>query len=440
MKVIKEAGLAVPESIYNGQTAIARFLPRRINLEVSSPLISESPDASNSAAISPWQVTTLSLPAPVEVEFLSTCVSIELLAPGIIIGKDYAFWTVAMRFAASLTARQRFLPGLTEIQGNYYACWEPLLSGTDGHTLAKLAAWMPLVCRALTLDDPSPPVRPASQVLADFLGRMVDQLVRFSTPTTPEPASIRRGRPARKTSEFDSLHDQWLHALNAPDGQMAGDPSDLAQLHEHIQQWQRPVTVTAAAPFHLCFRLEEPQDTTLSRSGEERRFLCYLLQAADDPSLLIPVREAWNPQKPMATLLRPGEFHAKDYLLVSLGQSARLFPELEAGLQEGLPDGQPLDTQSAFAFLTEKAMVMEQAGFAVMLPAWWSGRASKMRLSARGQVKSPKMAGGSGLNLARLCNSTGSWPWGAKSFLWPNSRNWRSSNLPWSRSGANGYS
>ena len=71
-------------------------------------------------------------------------------------------------------------------------------------------------------------------------------------------------------------------------------------------------------------------------------------------------------------------------------------------MQEALPDGQPLDTRGAFAFLTEKAMLLEQAGFAVMLPAWWSGRGAKMRLSARGQVKSPKMAGGSGLNLDQI--------------------------------------
>jgi SNF2 family DNA or RNA helicase len=61
-----------------------------------------------------------------------------------------------------------------------------------------------------------------------------------------------------------------------------------------------------------------------------------------------------------------------------------------------------LDTRGAFSFLTEKAMLLEQAGFAVMLPAWWTGRGAKTRLSARGQVKSPKMTGGGGLNLDQL--------------------------------------
>lgn len=402
MRAIQETSLAGPDSVHHCQTAIAWLPTHKNHPWVSSPLISESPASSASAALSPWQITALCLPPPAEVELLCACVGKELLAPGVIIGKDLAFWTVALRFAGSLTARQRFLPGLTEIQGTYYARWEPLLSGTDCGVAARLAALMPRVCRVLTPDGSFPPERSAAEVLEDFLGRMLDLLVRFPGPSDPEPDKIRRGRPARKTSGFDSLHDQWLHALQAPDGLMAGDPGDLAQLDQQIHQWRRPVSVTAAAPFRLCFRLEEPEETAPAAPGEEHWFVRYLLQAADDPSLLLPVRDAWNPKKHTATLLRLGEFHAKEYLLVSLGQSARLYPDLEAGLQTALPDGHSLDTRGAFAFLTEKAMLLEQAGFAVMLPAWWTGRGAKTRLSARGQVKSPKMTGGGGLNLDQL--------------------------------------
>ncbi|MFZ5452119.1 MAG: DEAD/DEAH box helicase [Thermodesulfobacteriota bacterium] len=333
---------------------------------------------------------------------LCACVGKELLAPGVIIGKDLAFWAQALRFAGSLAARQRFLPGLQEIEGTYRACWEPVLTGTDSGVAAKLAALMPRVCRALAPGAASPPVRPVAKVLEDFLGRMVDHLVRSPAPVASEPVQTRRGRPARKASGFDSLHDQWLHALQAPDGLIAGASGDLAQLHEQIQKWRRPISATTATPFRLCFRLEEPEESGKASPGQEQWFVRYLLQAAADPSLLIPVREAWNPPKQTAALLRPGEFHAKEYLLVSLGQTARLCPGLAAGLQTILPDGHLLDTPGAFDFLTEKALLLEQAGFGVMLPAWWSGRGAKMRLSARAQVKSPKMVGGSGINLDQI--------------------------------------
>lgn len=369
----------------------------------SSPLISEASASIAAAVLSPWQVTCLGLPPPAEIELLCACVGKEVLVPGVIIGKDLAFWAATLRFAGSLTARQRFLPSLQEIRGAYYARWEPVLSGADANTAARLAAIMPRACRSLTRDAAFPSSRPAAAVLEEFLGAMVDRLVRLAPPlAAPAPGPIRHGRPARKAAGFNSLHDQWLNALQTPDGLMAGAPGDLAQLHQQIQRWRRPITLTTAAPFRLCFRLEEPAEEAPSAPGAESWFVRYLLQAAADPSLLIPVREAWNPPKRTAALLRPGEFHAKEYLLMSLGQSARFFPEIEAGLQTSLPDGQPLDTPGAFAFLTQTALLLGQAGFGVMLPAWWSGRGTRMRLSAQAQVKSPKMAGGSGINLGQV--------------------------------------
>jgi hypothetical protein len=105
LQAIKEAGLAVPDRAHHCLTAIARLPTEKNKPQVSSPLISEAPVASAAVALSPWQVTALSLPASAAVEFLCRCVGKGLLAPGIIIGKDLAFWTVALRFAASLTAR-----------------------------------------------------------------------------------------------------------------------------------------------------------------------------------------------------------------------------------------------------------------------------------------------------------------------------------------------
>ncbi len=401
-EALKEAGLGNLPGDFASQAVVA-WLPTRKNRPLaSSPLIAEASVSNAEAVLSPWQVTALALPPAGEIELLCACVNEEVLAPGLIIGKDLAFWAQALRFAGSLTARQRFLPGLQEIQGTYRACWELVLTGTDSGVAARLAALMPRVCRSLTPDPATCPVVLAAKVLEDFLGRMVDHLVRSSCPSAAEPAQVRRGRPARKTPGFDSLHDQWLHALQTPDGLLAGDPGELAQLLEQIQKWRRPISVTAATPFRLCFRLEEPEEDATPAPGREQWFVRYLLQAAADPSLLIPVREAWNPPKPTTALLRPGEFHPKEYLLVSLGQSARLCPGLASGLQTGLPDGHPLDTPGAFDFLTEKALLLEQAGFGVMLPAWWRGRGAKMRLSARAHIKSPKMAGGSGINLDQI--------------------------------------
>jgi SNF2 family DNA or RNA helicase len=56
----------------------------------------------------------------------------------------------------------------------------------------------------------------------------------------------------------------------------------------------------------------------------------------------------------------------------------------------------------AFAFLREQAWVLEQAGFGVLLPAWWSRKGTKHRLSVKAKVKSKKAASASGLRLEDL--------------------------------------
>src|SRR5262249_62421654 len=50
----------------------------------------------------------------------------------------------------------------------------------------------------------------------------------------------------------------------------------------------------------------------------------------------------------------------------------------------------------------ETAWLLEQAGFGVLLPAWWTGKGGRRRLSVRANVKTPSMTGGSGLTLESI--------------------------------------
>src|SRR5262249_4980800 len=137
------------------------------------------------------------------------------------------------------------------------ACWRPVLAGADGQRARQLAGVMPAACRALGRGADAPPERPAAAVLAAFLGDMVDALVRPTTSAAVTPAGRpRRGRQAAPA--FDSIHDRWLHALQSPDGALGGKEADAAALAEQVRAWQRPLDVSATAPFRLCFRLEEP--------------------------------------------------------------------------------------------------------------------------------------------------------------------------------------
>src|SRR5262249_35294321 len=162
-----------------------------------------------------------------------------------------------------------------------------------------LAKAMPGACRALGESADAPPDRPAAAVLYDFLAALVDALVRSAAAGGTVAAPV---RPApTKAPAFDSLPDPWLHALPAPEGVLRAPANELAQLAEQVGTWQRPAAVSAAAPFRLCFRLEEPPD---GEAGDEVAppddgwSVRYLLQARDDPSLLVDVDDAWSPRGP----------------------------------------------------------------------------------------------------------------------------------------------
>ncbi len=94
--------------------------------------------------------------------------------------------------------------------------------------------------------------------------------------------------------------------------------------------------------------------------------------------------------------------HPQEYLLSALGQASGMCPRIEASLKTAAPAGYELDATGAHEFLTETAWGLEQAGFGVLLPAWWTAKGTKLHLTARAAVKSPKMRGGGGLTLDSL--------------------------------------
>ncbi|MEP7270908.1 MAG: DEAD/DEAH box helicase [Acidobacteriota bacterium] len=204
----------------------------------------------------------------------------------------------------------------------------------------------------------------------------------------------------RERKSFESVHDRWLHALRASDGVMEIANNDLAALAEQVREWRRPISVSAASPFRLCFRLEEPDQE--SETGNAGWYVRYLLQAAADQSLLVPVADAWDAKGRAATALKLGKFNPRESLLAMLGQAAGLSAHIEQSLKSAAPGGYYLNSVGAHEFLAREALLLEQAGFGVMLPAWWTRKGTKLRLSARANVKSPKMKGGGGLSLDQL--------------------------------------
>jgi SNF2 family DNA or RNA helicase len=389
----------------------------------SSPLVAEIPDSKSEPTLAPWTIHAYPLEVEEAIFLLCTCMEKKVLAPGIISGNDLLWWADALKFAGSLVAGQKYLPGVRGGEGEYRAFWEPVFSGEDAGELAKLAKQMPPAARALAPEASTvPPEMPAALAARRFIEDSLDWIVRS------EIGEKKPAKEARKRKSFDSVHDAWVSALKSPDGLIYGNEKELLQLAARTREWQRPLTILTTSPFRFCFRLEEPaadeeieeieeievteagkRDTKKGGGGiadievpEGLWYVRYLLQSYEDPSLLIPVKEAWKPKKG-SPLKKYDVKNIRQFLLSSLGQASGISAEIAFSLEAPNPAGYSLDTKEAYRFLTESAANLSQAGFGVLLPGWWTRKGTKTHLKAQANVKSKKkLQAGYGLTLDKI--------------------------------------
>ena len=377
------------------------WLPSRGSSPIpSSPLLPEPRRSRAKLRIAPWTVSAYRLSHAKAVEFISASMDKRALAPGVIVGADTAYWADALRLAGAIVARQQFLPGLATVAGEYRAVWNPVLTGEDAERLAEIAMRMPASARALSdMELMEPPNRHPVGILRNIVAALTDRMIR----------SAGSGRSlASKSGVADvSAHDSWIRALCSPDGVVDGDTSDLRLLAGQVREWRRPIEVTSNSPFRLCFRLEEPEDTG---EGDETRpggtdhtwYVRYLLQPHDDPSLLIPVEDLWEGRSGAMASFGDGVTGVREFLLSALGQASGICAGVSASLRESSMDGFRLDTREAHGFLIEDSFALEQAGFGVLLPAWWTRRGAKAKFRARARVGTQAMQGGSGVSLESI--------------------------------------
>jgi len=383
----------------------------------SSPLVAEIPASNAEPALAPWTVHAYPLEAEEAIVLLCSCMGKKVLAPGIISGNDLLWWADALKFAGSLVAGQKYLPGVRGGEGEYRAFWEPVFSGEDAGELAKLAKQMPPAARALAPETSSmPPETPAALTARQFIEESLDWIVRS------EIGEKELAKEARKRKSFDSVHDAWVFALKSPDALIYGDEKELLQLAARTREWQRPLTILTTSPFRFCFRLEEPaadeeteenedeiKDTKKGREGiadievpEGLWYVRYMLQSYEDPSFLVPVKEAWKPKKG-SPLKKYDVKNIRQFMLSSLGQASGISAEIASSLEAPNPAGYSLDTKEAYRFLTESAANLSQAGFGLLLPGWWTRKGTKTHLKAQANVKGKKkLQAGYGLTLNEI--------------------------------------
>jgi SNF2 family DNA or RNA helicase len=387
---------ALPQCLPGAQgLAVWAWLPATASGPMASSPLIDANSPRGQVTLGAFAVTGLQLKRARWLDLLGAVLGRDTLIPGVVIGSTLTWWAAALRFAAALVARQQVVPGLHHHLNIWRACWQPVLAGADVVRAAALARAMPPACRALNYPGTVvPPDVPAPVALNTFLETSVDTLVRSAARTDPVTTLVLKVR----RSTLPSLHDQWTHALGSVNPRLTASEEALQRLAAQIRDWRRPLATTAA-PYRLCFRLEEPpqiEGEAPPPPGADTRpwQLRYLIQAADDLSLQIPLADLWSGRGPTA-LLRRGGVAPREFALAALGQAAALDEDIAASLSQPAPAGVELDLEAAYRFLSERAARLEAEGFGVFLPSWWTRQGTRQRLALRALIKPEQESTGS---------------------------------------------
>lgn len=265
------------------------------------------------------------------------------------------------RYAEELVDRGRVLPVLERDGHRAEARWRVALTGPDAVAAHALISEMPPAFRATQASkDPA-------ALATEVLNTITDALVRLRLPTSFLPP--RRGRRPVHPPTLEA----WLDALTGPDSRVDADPAELAALETQLQPWAA-IGREEPGPAHLVLRLSDPGTSrsmdAVDPTDSEGWRLEFLLRSRADPSLLVDAERVWIDDGALARWLeRP-----REVLLSELARAQRVYPGIEPGLRQAQPTGLTLDTESAYRFLTGSVTALDEAGFEVLLPAWWGRR------------------------------------------------------------------
>ncbi|MCZ4119559.1 DEAD/DEAH box helicase [Streptomyces sp. H39-S7] len=348
-----------------GAGATGLLLPTRDGAPLPSPELG-GPTAVQGVPLAPWTVPCL-LFEPADAALLLG----ELSAAGLPeapYGASLRWLIAAHDLAWRTVGRGRLLPVLADEAGAPYARWRPVRDDAGWQEAGELAAAAPRECHA-GHHDGRPDGRTAATILTDLLDVLTDREARAVLDDEPELLRTARGRrPAMTATEL------WLRALTSPTGRIEGaDPAELAELADQLTAWHRSEP-PVHGPLRVCFRLVEPvgPDPADPRGhpSDDNWRLDFLLQAADEPSLMVHADDVWS-EGPALSALERKTARPQEALLSGLDRAGRAYPELHRALRGNRPAGLPLDRVGALGFLRDAAPALTDAGFGVLLPTWW---------------------------------------------------------------------
>ncbi len=375
-------------------SANGRPLP---SVELARYVDEEEPDE---FALAPWRIWCYRLDRPIPalndiyVRALHDAEEFQL-------GADVLFWRHYTGELKRVIARDQYIPSLTYRETTpakgkrkrpgfeAHGGWE-FVSAPYEAAIERYAACMPLACAA----GAATPDGAAAFYSAETLLRHASECLLHDVVTgVPTTAKLEQQIAATllDTCLFPHGHGYRYSYSYASPYHPTGPSLDE---YKEWAAWREGLTAHTTAPVALCFRLREAPPDDVDDWRVE-----FLVAAKSDPSLKLSLADYWALDGlERERIQRQLGDDVERSLLLALGSAARIYPKIWEGLATAEPAGFRLGLEEAFAFLHESAWVLEDAGYTVIVPAWYTpqGRRRakvKLKTSARSGTGTPAKPG-----------------------------------------------
>ena len=254
--------------------------------------------------------------------------------------------------------------------GEIYPGWE-FIGEEYESTLEQYVEYMPLMCAAGFAEPPATPTfYDRLSLLRHFSDCLLTDIVSHTYIT----------QGFEKTIATSMIY----ACLKRPHDRIYWSTSQGLEKYKQWQGWRdRIVRTQTDQPFYLYFHLQDPP------KPEGAWWLQFQVAPKSDPSLRVSLEDYWRmrPEQQQQVQDQLGGAIEQN-LLLNLGYAARIYPALWDGMETDQPVGISLTLDAAFTFLKESAWILENAGYKVIVPAWWTPKGrqrAKVRLKAKGK-------------------------------------------------------